>query len=45
MALISLGHQKGDRVGMYAPNIHEWLLTAFACFRADLILVNVNPAF
>lgn len=43
--LISMGNMKGDRVGIYAPNINEWLLTAFACFRADLILVNVNPAF
>lgn len=40
-----MGHEKGDRVGIYAPNINEWLLVAFACFRAQLILVNVNPAF
>ena len=40
-----MGHEKGDRVGMYSPNISEWVLTQYACHRADLILVNVNPAF
>ena len=43
--LIALGLQPGDRVGMYAPNRPEWALTQYACARADLILVNVNPAF
>lgn len=42
---IALGLQKGDRVGMYSPNRPEWILTQYACARADLILVNVNPAF
>jgi fatty-acyl-CoA synthase len=43
--LLALGLQKGDRVGMYAPNRPEWALVEYACMRADLILVNVNPAF
>ncbi len=42
---MALGLEKGDRVGMYGPNRHEWMLTMYACHRADLILVNVNPAF
>ena len=42
---MSLGLERGDRVGIYSPNTPEWLLTAYACHRADLILVNVNPAF
>ena len=37
--------QKGDRVGIYSPNNSEWMLLQFACARANLILVNVNPAF
>ena len=43
--LLALGLEKGDRVGVYAPNRSEWTIAQFACSRADLILVNVNPAF
>ncbi len=43
--LIALGLQKGDRVGIYSPNKAEWTVLQFAAARADLILVNVNPAF
>jgi fatty-acyl-CoA synthase len=45
MKLLSLGLQKGDRVGVYSPNNAEWALLQMACARADLVLVNVNPAF
>ena len=40
-----MGMQKGDRVGIYSTNNAEWTLLQFACARADLILVNINPAF
>ena len=43
--LVALGLEKGDRVGIYSPNKAEWTLLQFAAARADLILVNVNPAF
>ncbi|CAI2363372.1 unnamed protein product [Moneuplotes crassus] len=43
--LIALGLEKGDRIGMYSPNRPEWSLIQYAAARADLILVNVNPAF
>ncbi len=43
--LIALGLEKGDRIGIYSPNKAEWTLLQFAAARADLILVNVNPAF
>ena len=43
--LLSLGLEKGDRVGVYSPNRAEWVLAHQACARAGLILVNVNPAF
>lgn len=43
--LVALGLEKGDRIGIYSPNKAEWTLLQFAAARADLILVNVNPAF
>ncbi|CDW82735.1 amp-binding domain protein [Stylonychia lemnae] len=43
--LVALGLNKGDRIGIYAQNKAEWTLLQFAASRADLILVNVNPAF
>lgn len=44
-SLIQLGFEKGDRIGIYSPNNVEWALTQFATSLADLILVNVNPAY
>ncbi len=43
--LLDLGVAKGDRVGIWAPNRPEWLLTQFATARIGAILVNVNPAY
>jgi fatty-acyl-CoA synthase len=43
--LLSLGLERGDRVGIWAPNRSEWTLTQFATAKAGLILVNVNPAY
>jgi fatty-acyl-CoA synthase len=37
--------ERGQRVGIWAPNCAEWLLTMFAAARAGLILVNINPAY
>ena len=39
------GSSRGDRVGIWAPNCAEWVLTMFAAARAGLILVNINPAY
>jgi len=44
-AFINLGLEKGDRVGVYSPNCIEWTLAQYACARAGLILVSVNPSF
>ena len=44
-ALLALGLEKGDRVGVWSPNRHEWVLTQFATARIGLILVNINPAY
>lgn len=43
--LIALGLQPGDRVGLWAPNCAEWVVTQFATAKAGLILVNINPAY
>lgn len=43
--LLEIGIAKGDRVGIWAPNRPEWLLTQFATARIGAILVNINPAY
>jgi fatty-acyl-CoA synthase len=42
---VASGLEPGERVGIWAPNCIEWLLTLFGAARAGLILVNVNPAY
>ena len=44
-ALLARGIAVGDRVGIWAPNRHEWVTTQYATARVGAILVNVNPAF
>ncbi|HEX5377140.1 MAG TPA: AMP-binding protein [Phenylobacterium sp.] len=43
--LLALGLEPGDRVGIWSPNKAEWALTQFACAKAGLILVTINPAY
>ena len=43
--LLALGIGRGDRVGIWAPNCVEWLLTQFGTARIGAILVNINPAY
>ncbi len=43
--LISRGFKTGDRIGIWAPNRAEWVVTQFATAKAGLILVNINPAY
>jgi fatty-acyl-CoA synthase len=43
--LLARGVGKGDRVGIWAPNVPEWVLTQFATARIGAILVNINPAY
>ena len=43
--LVALGLERGDRIGIWAPNVYEWTLTQFATAKAGLVLVNVNPAY
>src|ERR1700722_7067306 len=43
--MIACGLKPGERIGIWAPNRVEWVLTMFAAARAGLILVNINPAY
>jgi fatty-acyl-CoA synthase len=43
--LLAYGVQKGDRVGIWSPNRHEWVILQYAAARVGAILVNVNPAY
>src|ERR1700755_2741141 len=43
--LLARGIEKGDRVGIWAPNCAEWVLTQYATAKIGAILVNVNPAY
>ena len=44
-ALMGLGVERGDRVGIWSANRSEWLITQYAAAKAGAILVNVNPAY
>ena len=43
--LLGLGIVKGDRVGIWAPNCAEWMMTQYATAKIGAILVNINPAY
>jgi fatty-acyl-CoA synthase len=43
--MIACGLKPGERIGIWAPNGIEWLLTMFGAARAGLVLVNINPAY
>jgi len=44
-ALMALGIETGDRVGLWAPNRYEWVVAQYATARIGAILVNINPAY
>jgi fatty-acyl-CoA synthase len=43
--LLDRGIEKGDRVGIWAPNCAEWVLVQYATAKIGAILVNINPAY
>jgi fatty-acyl-CoA synthase len=45
LGLLQAGIEKGDRVGIWAPNCAEWTLTQYATAKIGAILVNINPAY
>ena len=44
-ALLGLGLQPGERVGIWSHNNAEWVLLQLATAKVGLILVNINPAY
>uniref|UniRef100_A0A9J8A5M4 Medium-chain acyl-CoA ligase ACSF2, mitochondrial n=1 Tax=Cyprinus carpio carpio TaxID=630221 RepID=A0A9J8A5M4_CYPCA len=40
--LLAVGLKRGDRLGMWGPNIYEWILMQFATAKAGIILVQCN---
>jgi fatty-acyl-CoA synthase len=45
LGLLDLGVDRGDRVGIWAPNCAEWVLVQYATTKIGAILVNINPAY
>jgi fatty-acyl-CoA synthase len=43
--MLAAGLQKGDRVGVWGPNVAEWALTQYATAKLGVILVNINPSY
>ncbi|QVQ53349.1 AMP-binding protein [Spiractinospora alimapuensis] len=43
--LLARGVAVGDRVGIWAPNVPEWVLTQYATARIGAVLVTVNPSY
>ena len=44
-AFLALGVERGDRVGIWAPNRAEWAIVQYATAKIGAILVNINPAY
>lgn len=44
-ALMALGVDLGDRVGIWSPNCAEWCILQIASAKVGAILVTVNPAY
>jgi fatty-acyl-CoA synthase len=45
LGLLDVGVRTGDRVGIWAPNVAEWVLVQYATAKIGAILVNINPAY
>ena len=45
LGLLGAGVRTGDRVGIWAPNVAEWVFVQYATARIGAILVNINPAY
>jgi fatty-acyl-CoA synthase len=45
LGLLQLGIGKGDRVGIWAPNVPEWVFVQYATAKIGAVLVNINPAY
>jgi fatty-acyl-CoA synthase len=43
--LLELGFRPGDRLGVWATNQWEWIVSQFATARIGVVLVSINPAY
>lgn len=43
--LIELGVQKGDKIGLWMPNIPEWVIAYFAIARVGAVVVPMNTRY
>jgi acyl-CoA synthetase (AMP-forming)/AMP-acid ligase II len=44
-ALLALGVEPGDRVGIWAPNVWEWIVAALAAHSVGAAIVPINTRF
>src|SRR5437773_1088061 len=44
-ALMALGIERGEHVGIWATNCPQWVLAQFATAQMGAVLVNINPAY
>jgi fatty-acyl-CoA synthase len=44
-AMMALGVQPGEHVGIWATNWPEWVILQFAAAQAGAVLVNINPGY
>lgn len=40
--LLHLGLNRGDRVGIWGPNLYEWIVCQFATALAGMILASIS---
>ncbi len=45
LGLLASGVAKGDRVGIWAPNLAEWTLLQYGSAKIGAILVTINPSY
>ncbi|SCX39050.1 fatty-acyl-CoA synthase [Klenkia marina] len=45
LGLHALGVEKGERVGIWAPNCAEWVFVQYGTAKLGVVLVNINPAY
>ncbi|KAJ8027768.1 Acyl-CoA synthetase family member 2, mitochondrial [Holothuria leucospilota] len=42
---LSIGINRGDRLGIWGPNSYDWVVTQLAAAQIGAILVNINPGY
>ena len=44
-ALLAIGLRHGDRIAVWAPNIHEWIVAALGAQSMGAVLVTINTRY